>query len=254
MINIDRHGFGITSHPLTPDEVSLREALTRFGVSRLSSVEVRPFLTRFFSSPSLTVSPPQGLVTPLGISQTKRLTLEQSKLAFLLRFFHRSYRYNNLLHAITGHSIEGHVPQTANTFLAQIVCPFLVSGPDGVPAFRLPPGENEVLVYLREYFEMNLMYTTLSLVGGGYSTNQDHGLLTPAEKRQYDALMPLHNLSVPRLDAEWNKLVRGKRMHPIIMVAARGQYYTRGVFGMEPTDHDRMGPSFCLERSNGLVV
>jgi hypothetical protein len=40
LILIDTHNMGVGSYPLTADEVSLREALTRFGVSRLVSVQV----------------------------------------------------------------------------------------------------------------------------------------------------------------------------------------------------------------------
>jgi hypothetical protein len=195
----------------------------------------------------------QSLATPLSITRTKTLTLEQSKLAFLFRFFLRSYRYPNHLHAIAGRMYEGHTSQTGNTFLSQTIFPFLVNALDGKPAFRLPPGENEILVYLRPYFELALMYTVISLVSGGLSNKIDRRTATLAEQQEYESLLPLHKISVFRARTEWEKMNKEGRLHPGMWACGLG-YYTRGVFGMEPSDNRFSGESFYLERADGLLV
>jgi hypothetical protein len=252
LVLIDANNLGIGSYPLTADAVSLREAMTRFGVSRLASVQVRLLFPSLLSS-VLTLSSSQSLAIPLSITNTKTLTLEQSKLAFLFRFFLRSYRYPDLFHAVSGRVFEGNTPQTGHTFLAQTVFPFLVNAPDGKPAFRLPPGENEILVYLRDYLDLNLLYTTLSLTSSGYSIKADNGPLSAAEQRQYESLQPLLRVSMFRLNTAWEELVKEGRMHPILE-ESKASYYCRCVFKCEPEDLPSINNSFYLMKANGLVV
>jgi hypothetical protein len=71
----------------------------------------------------LILLPLQSLVTPICVTATKTLTLQQSPLAFFFRFFLRTYRFPNPSVARNRRQIEGYTKTTAQNFISQSVFP-----------------------------------------------------------------------------------------------------------------------------------
>ncbi|GAA5906877.1 hypothetical protein JCM6882_006854 [Rhodosporidiobolus microsporus] len=189
LLKLAKGGQGYASYPFRHEKVDLKRMLELYGVERPEDVERH---IRSVSGPNF-------------------LTLPETRLALLFRFFLRSYRYPpnsaNLISMNLYRINDGTVHRTMDHMNAQALFPFCVKVPTGEDAFdpkNKSKSKPDPLVVARDYMDVFLVYSHLV---GEHEAAKAAGKITHSME-----VKTLFEVAGRRMRQEWDKLPKHRML------------------------------------------